>query len=93
MIALDLIASIFARPGWGSVAPNVRRITPEQLKYLQDLIAADPEATAVRKGAPGSLVWAPAGNHKYVITEDLNGTRHTLTKLSSLDAEGTGSLF
>lgn len=93
MTAQDLIESIFSRPqGW--VSGDVRRITPDQLKFLRDLIAADPERDQVHNGQGGSLVWSPAGHRKYVLTEDPNGgKRHTLTRLSCIEASTMGSLF
>jgi hypothetical protein len=93
MTAFDLIDSIFARPAWGGVAPEVRRITPDQLSYLEILIDKDPERGKMHAGAPGSFVWTPAGKHKYILTRDLHGTRHTLTRLSNIEANGMGSLF
>jgi hypothetical protein len=92
MTAFDLIDSIFSRPAWG-VAPNVRRISREQLVYLRGLIDRDAEAGKARKGAPGSLVWMPPGPHKYVLSEDLGGDRHTLTRLSNIAASQEPSLF
>jgi hypothetical protein len=92
MIAFDLIESIFAWSGRGAEG-NVRRITREQLVYLRDLIDNDAQSAAVRRGANGSLVWMPRGRHKYVICEDPRGEKHTLTRLSSIEAAGTGSLF
>jgi hypothetical protein len=71
----------------------MRRITPDQLKYLRNLIGADPEGGAITRGAPGSLIWMPMGRHKYVITEDLAGKKHTLTRLSNITASETGMLF
>ena len=92
MIALDLIDSIFSRGGRGAEV-NMRRITREQLVYLRDLIDADLQGAAVRRGANGSLVWMPKGRHKYVICEDPRGEKHTLARISSIEAAGTGSLF
>ncbi len=92
MTACALIADIFSRVQPG-VASNIRRITPRQLAYLRLLIDADPQAAAVTRGAPGSLVWTPAGHDKYILTEDLRGTKHTLTRLSNAAVEGNGSLF
>jgi hypothetical protein len=91
MTAFDLIDSIFSRPQHGP--GNARRITRDQLNYLRDLIGQDPESGKVRNGAPGSLVWTPSGRHKYVVTEDLAGAKHTLTKLSNIEASGMGNLF
>jgi len=93
MTAHDLIDSIFGRAQVFAGA-NVRHITEDQLKYLRDLILKDPEAAKARNGQGGSLVWMPAGKHKYVLTEDLaGGKRHTLTKISHIEAEGQASLF
>lgn len=73
---------------------NVRRLTPRQLAELRRLIDIDPECGAVKRGAPGSLIWMPSGRHKYVITEDTTGgDKHTLTRLSNIGASGCGSLF
>jgi|ERR1035437_3147474 hypothetical protein len=91
--AHDLIDSIFRWPQEG-VACNMRRISAGQLKYLRDLIDADPEGAAVAKGAPGSLIWMPSGSNKYVITEDpTGGKKHTLTELSSVAPSESGRLF
>lgn len=93
MTAFDLIDSIFSRPQTG-IAGNMRRVTPAQLKYLRDLIGADPEGGHVRNGGPGSLVWMPSGRHKYVLTEDpTGGDKHTLTRLSNLIGTESGRLF
>ena len=91
MIAHDLIESIFARPQDGP--RDIRRITKDQLDYLQDLIRKDPESAKMHNGQGGSLVWTPAGKHKYVLTEDLVGNKHTLTRLSNIEAMGQTSLF
>jgi hypothetical protein len=91
MTARGLIDDIFGRAQMG-VAPNMRRITPGQLKYLRDLIEADREAGAVTTGALGSLVWMPEGGDRYVLAEDLRGNKHTLTRLRNFSAE-MGSLF
>jgi hypothetical protein len=93
MTAFGLIESIFSRPPWRGEPGNQRRITRDQLVYLRDLIDADPQAGAVKRGAPGSLVWTPAGSHKFVLSEDLAGDKHTLTRLSNITAGGTGMLF
>lgn len=92
--AHDLIESIFARASWGGMAGNMRRLTPDQLSFLRNLIDKDPEGGAVTRGDRGSMVWMPSGRHKYVITEDpTNGTKHTLTRLSNLVASESGRLF
>jgi hypothetical protein len=93
MTAFDLIDSIFARPASRGMDANIRRLTPEQLGYLRGLIERDAESAAVRPGAPGSLVWMPKGRHKYVITEDARGGKHTLARLSSIEAGRSGRLF
>ena len=91
--AYDLIDSIFSRPQTWAGA-NVRSVTLDQLNYLRGLIAKDPEAAKARNGQGGSLVWAPAGKHKYVLTEDrTGGKRHTLTRLSNIESLRMGSLF
>jgi len=93
MTPFDLIDSIFSRAPWRGMSGNQRHITRDQLVYLRDLIDADPEAAKVKRGAPGSLVWMPSGRHKYILTEDLIGEKHTLTRLSNIAASGMGSLF
>jgi hypothetical protein len=93
MTAFDLIYSIFSKPGWRGVAPNVRIMTPDQLGLLEKLINEDPERGKMHAGAPGSFVWMPAGKHKYVVTRDLHGTRHMLTRLSNIETSLIGSLF
>jgi hypothetical protein len=93
MTAHDLIDSIFSRPQEG-VAGNMRRITPQQLKYLRDLIDADPEGAAVIGGSMGSTVWMPSGRNKYIITEDpTGGHKHTLARLNNLRPSDEGMLF
>lgn len=93
MTAFDLIDSIFARVQ-PSMPGNVRRITEAQLKYLRDLIDADPEGSQVKRGAPGSLVWSPSGRTKYVITEDpTGGEKHTLAKFSGFQPQPHRDLF
>lgn len=92
MTAHDLIDDIFSRPQRG--APNLRRITPDQLKYLRILIGRDPEGGAVRQGNLGSMIWSPMGRHNYVITEDpTGGGKHTLVKLTNAAPKEQGSLF
>jgi len=92
MTAFDLIDSIFRRAQAG-MPGNMRRITPAQLKYLRDLIDAEGPSEAIKRGAPGSLVWTPEGRDKFVVTEDLSGNRHTLTRLANLVASESGQLF
>ncbi len=92
MTAQDLIGGIFARSQQGP--QDVRRISADQLRYLRDLILKDPEAAKVHNGQGGSLVWTPAGKHRYVLTEDPGGgKRHTLMRFARMEAEGQGSLF
>lgn len=93
MTAFDLIESIFSRPAWRGQPGEMRRVTREQFVYLRGLIERDPERGALRKGAPGSMVWTPAGLYEYVLTEDLAGDRHTLTRMSAVDLSGAGMLF
>jgi len=94
MTAFDLIDSIFSRDSWGAAKANMRGITPQQLKYLRDLIARDPESHKARAGDRGSLVWTPSGPHKYIVTEDPTGSeKHTLTRLSNIAAGESGRLF
>ncbi len=92
MTALELIDSIFRRPELRPYIPsNVRRITLRQLGYLRALIEAEGPDEAIRRGAPGSLIWMPKGE-KYVLTEDLRGNKHTLTRLRNILAIDSGRL-
>jgi hypothetical protein len=75
------------------VAVDVRRITPDQVKYLRDLIEQAGPAARIQTGAPGALVWSPEGLHRYVVTEDLRGSRHTLVRLSKAPSADCGLLF
>jgi hypothetical protein len=93
MTASGLIESIFSRPPWRGQSNNLRHVTREQLIYLRNLIERDPERGAMREGSPGSLVWSPDGPHKFVLTEDLVGDKHTLTRLRNIASSETGSLF
>jgi hypothetical protein len=92
MTAFDLIDSIYARAGWG-VEGNTRRITRRQMSKLIELIGEDKQGGDLRRGTGSSLVWMPSGRDKYVITEDLRGERHTLTRLPSIAIGSMGSLF
>lgn len=92
MKAHDLIASIFARVQDG-VPGNVRRITRAQLGYLRNLIDQDEEGGAVQSGGPGVTVWKPSGRNKYILTEDLRGERHTLTRVANIAPSSSGLLF
>jgi hypothetical protein len=91
MTAHDLITDIFSRVQSGP--SNMRRITRPQLNLLCRLIGEDKDAGAVQHGLGDSLVWAPGGRNKYVITEDLRGNRHTLTRLANIVPSGAGMLF
>jgi hypothetical protein len=91
MTARELIDDIFSRAQGGP--GHLRRITIEQLKFLRNLIAEDPERALIVTGAPGSLIWRPSGDWKYVLTEDLVGKKHTLTKLHNLSASEQPRLF
>ena len=87
MTAHELISDIFARPQT-NVAGNQRFITRQQLKYLRDLIDADKERSAFKRGV-GADVWTPSGPEKFVLAEDVRPGRHTLTRLPG----AMGSLF
>jgi hypothetical protein len=90
MTAHDLITDIFSRVQGGP--GNVRYITVRQLNEVRRLISIDKDRAAVRAEAPGVTVWTPTGGEKYVITEDLRGKRHTLTR-STIETSGSGMLF
>jgi hypothetical protein len=92
MTAFDLIESIFSRVQAG-VPGNERRVSPEQQRYLRDLIDEDPEGGAFRPDGPGRMVWAPSGRHKYILTEGTGPGWGKLTRLSSLNASAMGRLF
>lgn len=92
MTAHDLIASIFSRVQ-GNMPGHRRGISRAQLDFLLRLIGEDEEGGAMKTDGPGRTVWMPAGRHKYVITEDLRGARHTLERLSNLTPTGSGRLF
>jgi len=92
MTAFDLIDSIFSRVQAG-MPGNVRRVTNDQVRFLFDLIGSDPEGGHVKHGVGRSLVWAPSGRNKYVLTDDVAGGKHTLTRLSNLVATESGRLF
>jgi hypothetical protein len=96
MTAHDLITDIFSRHQDG-VPGHMRRITRPQLDFLLGLIGEDEEGGAV-ENVPAdagfrATAWKPSGRNKYIVTEDLRGKRHTLTRLSNLVASGTGCLF
>lgn len=91
MTALELIDDIFSRPQSG-VAGDVRRITRDQVKYLRDLIEKEAPAARIQSDAPGSLIWSPAGRHRYILTEDLRGNRHTLARESKVSSADCGLL-
>lgn len=92
MTAHDLIASIFSRVQ-GNMPGNKRGISCAQLDFLRRLIGEDEDGGAMQPDGPGRSIWMPAGRHKYVITEDLRGKRHTLERLSNLTPAGSGRLF
>ena len=91
MTAHGLIESIFSRPQGGP--GNERRITPDQLSYLRNLIDADEEGGAVKEGMNGGFAWMPKGRNKYVVTVDPLRNRRTLTRLSNLAPSDEGRLF
>jgi hypothetical protein len=94
MTARGLIDSIFSRPAWMGMSPDLRRITPEQLKFMTDLVAKDAERASVQRGRGRSFVWTPSGPHKFVITEDpTGGDKHTLLRVPNLAKSESGSLF
>jgi hypothetical protein len=90
--AHDLIVDIFSRVQ-GGVPSNMRRITGRQLNLLRTLIGEDKESRAAESGGPGVTIWTPPGRDKYVITEDLRGKHHSLTRLANIGNSGTGMLF
>lgn len=92
MTVHDLIAQIYARGSFG-LTGDMRRITRPQLDLLRKLIAEDPEAAALTRASANSQLWTPSGRDKYLITEDLKGERHTITRLMNLRASGAGMLF
>jgi hypothetical protein len=92
MTAHDLISDIFSRVQSG-VPGNERCITRAQLDFLVRLIGEDEEGGAMRSDGPGVSVWTPSGRNKYIITEDLSGRRHRLTRLSALAPVAAGRLF
>ncbi len=44
----------------------------------------------MKRGASRSLVWTPSGRNKYVLTDDVIGGKHTLTRLSNIVASDAG---
>ena len=92
MTASQLVNDIFSRvqPGLDS---NMRRVTRKQFDWLRALILDEEENGTVHHGKGDSLVWAPAGRNKFVLTEDTVGQKHTLTRLSNLVPAGMGRLF
>lgn len=91
MTAHELIADIFSRPKH-RIAPDLCWVTIDQLTYLRRLISQDKDRAKVHQGAPGSLVWSPDGDWKYVITEDAGGRKHRLMR-SARVSDLTPSLF
>jgi len=96
MTAHELIRDIFSRYQAG-VPGNARCVTRPQLELLRKLIAEDAEGRAVESTAadPGysATVWLPSGRNKYILTEDLHGKRHRLTRLANLVRTDMGRLF
>lgn len=92
MTAFELIDSIFVRHHAG-MPGNERRLTAAQLRYLKDLIGADPEGGAMRVQGPGLWVWTPSGRNKYEIHEDRGGNQHKIVRLANLVSSETGRLF
>ncbi|HEV2133806.1 MAG TPA: hypothetical protein VGR47_06040 [Terracidiphilus sp.] len=84
----DLIGSIFARAQDG-VAPDVRRITSDQLKYLRDLIVRDAEAGKLRRDGAHREAWDCAGKWRYAIEETPGGKLHRLTRARRIEAPAT----
>ena len=96
MTAFDFIDQLYSRAQFGArsaLAGNVRTLTRPQLDLLVALIGENEEGGAVEHGLGGSFVWMPRGRHKYVITEDPSGHRHTIARLSNLSASSSGMLF
>jgi hypothetical protein len=90
--AHDLIGDFFSRPQ-ANIESNKRYITPAQWKFLVDLIGQDPEGSAIENGANGGLVWMPSGRWKYVLSQNPDGTRKTLTRLNAGRPVDAGRLF
>lgn len=88
MTAFDLIDSIFSRVQQG-VPGHQRRISAEQLSFLERLINEDPEGSAYRPDGPGKMIWMPAGRTKYIVTRE----PRMLTKMSSVNATAMDRLF
>jgi hypothetical protein len=92
MTAFDLIDSIFSRAHLGMPA-NARRITGEQLAYLERLIGEDCAAAAYKPHGPGEMIWQPGGRHKYILTREGFGKPRSLTRLSNIAGSEMGMLF
>jgi hypothetical protein len=89
--ALGFVEEIFSRYQGGP--GNVRRVTLRQLLKIEELINEGSDAGAVTRGAPGSFLWKPDGRWKYVVTRDLVGNKHTLTRFAKIMADGMPTLF
>jgi hypothetical protein len=89
MTAAELIASIFSSPQH-KLPGNMRRVTLDQLHYLRDLVLAEGNA---REGDGGSIAWNSIDGHKYVLTEDRVGDKHSLTRLVRVPISGVRGLF
>jgi hypothetical protein len=88
MTAHDLIASIFSRVQPG-VPGHERRITLEQLNYLESLIGQDDEGSAYKPYGPEQMAWAPSGRTKFIICR----SPRKITKMANLQASASGRLF
>lgn len=92
MTAQQLIADIFSRPQH-NLPSEMRRLTPEQFKYVRDMILIEDAKGTVHSGQGGSLVWSPAAGEKYVLTEDRDRWKFTLTKFAAVEWTGQPTLF
>lgn len=92
MTAAYLVGEIFSRPQQG-IASDVRRLTGRQFVVLRELMLKEESKGTVRAGLGGSLVWAPPGRVKYVLTEDRNQWKYTLTRMTTAAPAESGRLF
>jgi hypothetical protein len=92
MTAHEFIAELFSRPQI-NVESNKRYISAPQLALLRDLIGQDDEGGALQSGMNGGFIWMPSGCWKYVLSQNLDGTRRALTRLNAGRATDAGSLF
>jgi hypothetical protein len=91
MTAAELIADIFSRPQ-ERMPETMRRITGDQLRYLRGLIALE-SPSRIQYGRGRILTWTSRDNQKWLLTEDMFGKKHSLTRLANLEGEGQASLF